>query len=179
MNYYFGYGILREPTIINEILGYAPKYHGAILENYDLGYQILDQIPEKPRKILEKIWGIGFKAYTIKAGQGVVAGVIWELTEQDLELIKQWDFVGSWREVIKVKIKLFNENIIDAITTKVYDEQEIKKYVDSIIYENNLNPQGKKQLYEDRDKIKEIDLIRKQIKILRARKNEFQQQPIH
>jgi len=95
MNYYFGYGILREPTIVNEILGYTPKYHGAILENYDLGYQIIDQIQKKPGKILEKLWGIGFKAYTIRAGKGIVAGVIWELTETDIEFMKRWEFVGS------------------------------------------------------------------------------------
>jgi len=71
---------------------------------------------------------------------------------------------------MNVKVKLFNGNILDAITTKVYDEQEIEKYVDNINYETNLNPQGQKKLYEDRDKIKEIEMIRKQIKILRAKK---------
>lgn len=161
MQYYFGYGILREQVFVNEILGYIPKCHGAILENFDLGYQILDQIPKLPRSFLLKIWGVGFKAYTVRSGKGIVDGVIWELTDQDIELIKQWEFVDSWREILNVKVKLFNGNMINAVTTKTYDEQEVEKYVDNIIYENNLNPQGKKQINEDK---KAIKLIRKQIK---------------
>ncbi len=169
--YYFGYGILKNQDVVKEIIGTIPKGgYGGILEGFDLGYQNLDQIPEPSKKILFGLYGFNFKAYTIRKGNGYISGIIWELNQKEFNFIKEWEFVGVWRNVISVPIKLFNGHLITSFTTSIFYDQTIKGYIDSINYETNLNPQGKKQLYENKDKIMEIELIRKQIKILRTKK---------
>ena len=152
--------MLRDPLVIKEIIGYSPKgSQGAVINNFDLGYQLLEQIPSETKSVLSQVWGPGFKAYTIYPGKGVVAGSIWDLEEKDLELIKKWEFVGNWREIITIPAKLFNGNTIDVSTTKVFSNQKIETYVDGINYENSLNPQGKKFSYEEKFRKDEIEKI--------------------
>jgi hypothetical protein len=170
MTYFFGYGAFKDKDIFKEIIGHYPLvYFGGLISNFDLGYQILTQIPEKPRQILERIWGTRFRAYTLAKGKGIVTGNIYEITYDDFLLIDRWEFIKEWREFIKVEVTLFNGNKIEAYTTKTLDSQKIEELVDGINYETNLNPQGKKALYENSQKINEIEMIRKQIEIMKIK----------
>jgi hypothetical protein len=98
---YFGYGSLRNRRFIKEIIGRDPGVgRSAIIRGYQLGFQSLRQIPADVSAQLRSIWGEAFKAYTLIKGNGVVSGVVWELTQDELLRLEQWNFSGVWRHVI-------------------------------------------------------------------------------
>jgi len=166
--YFFGYGANRSKTRLNDILEKETAGgYGAVLENYVLAIQTLDQLPLEEQEAVKVVWGENFRAYTLKPGKGLVAGLIWELEEKDLNIIKQWESIGKWRELIEVKVETWDGRQIEAITEKAYDKAPIKKIVDGLDYINNLNTDGQKIMkYEDEYKIKEIAKIRDQMKSL-------------
>lgn len=168
---FFGYGILRNKRILAEIIHHEPDGgSSAILENYNLCVQTLDLIPNFPRDILQKVWGQNFRSYTLKKGNGIVSGIVWKLSEEDLTKISRWDFIPEWKEIIKVQVKTFSEKIIESVTTKVYDNQSFYALIDGINYENNLNPQGKMPNVSDTEveeqyKIKALEKIRENLEL--------------
>lgn len=140
---YFGYGANRSSQKIFEILGKEPGGgNSAVLEGFNLYTQTLSQIPEKPRSILEKVWGGEFRSYTLKKGEGSVAGVLWELDEDELKKLQEWEFVGYWKEMIQVPIKTSSGETVYAVTEKVTDDQSVEGKVDGLFYENNINAEG-------------------------------------
>lgn len=168
--FYFGYGANRSKERIKEILGKEPEVgYGAILKDYFLGYQTLLEIPPHPKKILETVWGKNFRSYTIKKGSGLVVGTVWELTASDLEILKAWEFVGIWKELITVQVTNYKGENIQAFTEKVPDSAPINWVVDSLNYENNLNPEGRK--INSHDQVAEILKIRQQLQVIKAGRN--------
>lgn len=167
---YFGYGANRDRIRVKEILGKESKGgYGALLSGYTLGYQILDQIPEIPRKTLKEVWGENFKCYTLKKGKGFVAGVIWELDENDLEIIRKWEFVGLWKELIDVHVYTFDGEEISAVTEKVPDSAPVFGFSDGLNYENNINPEMESLIIvksEEESIKKEISKIRSQLRVV-------------
>lgn len=136
---------------------------GAVLENAYLAYQVLDQIPQPPRDILERVWGRNFKCYTARTGEGQIAGVVWELDEEDLKTLKEWEFIGEWRELVQVKVKASDGQELTAYTEKAPDTAPVKETVDGLNYEDNLNKEGRLQKETDEDEWK-IAELREQIK---------------
>lgn len=136
-----------------------------MLEGFSLATQSLKNIPEPPRRILNKVWGDSFHAYTIKRGSGIVAGKAWVLEEEDLEKIKQWEFVGKdgWRELVSVKLTTAEGKTIAAITEKSQDQYEVDRLVDGIDYEVNLNRKREKEYYSEEDEYK-IAILRGEIR---------------
>lgn len=149
--YYFGYGAYRDPQKMRESIGKQPKGgYGAIAENYNLCLQTLAEIPKEAAAIMEQVWGKNFQSYTIRKGSGIVAGTVWELVENDFTTMKEWNFIGPWRELVIIDFKTFDGRILKGITEKALDEQPVSKVVDGIQYTNVLNTQ----------KIKDIELPR-------------------
>lgn len=141
--FFFGYGLLANRERMKQIIGrYPDGGTGAVIQGYNLAVQVLDQVPENVRGQLREVWGDSFKAYTIKKGSGIVRGVIWVLTADELERIKNWDLVGSWREMVEVPVTSFDGKTLIAFTEKVGDNQPILETVDGITYDSELNPFG-------------------------------------
>lgn len=169
--YYFGYGTTRIKEVVKGVIeGELAGGYGCVLDGYILCYQTLRQIPEIPRKVLEEVWGKNFKCYSIIKGSGVISGTIWQITLEDFEKIKKWEFVPEWKEELTVKVKTYNGEIIEAHTTKVHESQDIFTVVDGINYESNLNPQGKKKdltdlEVEEQYKIKTLEKIRENLEL--------------
>ena len=167
---YFGYGAYRSKVLFEEILGH-PLHdgYGAILHNYQLAYQTLNDIPEVPRAILQKSWGEHFRCYTIVPGINIVAGVIWELTDADLLRLKKWEFDTVWKEFIPVEVTIHSGKKINAITETSLSAFPITKFVDGLLYETNLNPIGrmvaqefsKDELANARKMLEQLSLIGK------------------
>jgi len=163
--FFFGYGAYKDYYRLAEIIGKNPEGgEGALLEGFDLGVQNIDNIPKEPREILLKVWGNNFQAYTMKRGTGFIQGRVWLLDEEDLEKIKEWEFINksNWRELTNVTIKTSDGKTISAITDKSRDQYEIDQFVDGLNYESNLNLEGKK--YHSEDDEYKIELMRKEIK---------------
>ncbi|MFA6017044.1 MAG: hypothetical protein WC744_03080 [Patescibacteria group bacterium] len=163
--FFFGYGAYKDNYRLAEIIGKPPEGgEGALLEGYDLGVQNINNIPKEPKEILAKVWGNNFQAYTMKKGSGYIQGRIWLLDEEDLQKIKEWEFINKsdWRELVSVTVKTSDGKTISTITDKSKDKYEIDKFVDGLNYEPNLNREGKKY-YSEEDEYK-IELMRKEIK---------------
>ena len=132
---FFGYGANRNRSKIKQVIGRDPgEGVGAILEGFSLYLQDLDQIPERVRADLQKIFGGSFKAYTIVKGKGFVMGVIWALTDEDLEKIKEWEYVGEWREIIEVTVKSEDFYTVKVLTEKSMDSFPAINKVDGLYY---------------------------------------------
>jgi len=137
---FFGYGLLSDRSIVKQIIGRDPgEGKSAVVEGFQLAYQVLSQIPENIRPVLQKTWGETFKAYTLRTGSGIVAGVIWELSEEELGKLMTFEFVGVWRESVTGTAKTGDGTPIPVRLIKVSDAQPIEETVEGIRYETNLN----------------------------------------
>ena len=137
---FFGYGEYRNRSKLAQVIGHDPGEEvGAVLNGYILVYQSLKQIPENLRKFLQDVFGNDFKAYSIKKGNGLVSGVIWELEEKDLKTLKEWVFVGDWREMAEVVVTSSGGKEVTALTDKARDSQQFEKVIDGVDYEEFNN----------------------------------------
>jgi hypothetical protein len=133
---FFGYGANISREKIKQIINRDPGNHvGAVIENYILCSQVLSNLPEPPQKFLQQIYGGSFKAYTLKKGKGIVLGAIWEVTLEELETIKKWEFVGLWREMAEVVIKSSGGKEVKAFTEKSIDKFPVAQVVDGLTYD--------------------------------------------
>jgi len=166
--YYFGYGANRSKQRVTDILKTEPMGgYGAIIEKYALCYQILEQIPEPPHNLLRKVWGNKFRGYTIKPiSKGLVAGVLWKLTEDQFQRFNEWECIGSWKKIISIPVIMFDGKLEQAYTEIVTNDQQIFEIVDGLYYENNLNPQGIQTVVNDEYRIKALQKVRAQLKKL-------------
>jgi len=165
---FFGYGLLIDRTVLQEIIGHDPGVaKSALVEGYSLTYQTIEQIPEIIRPVLMRVWGDSFRAYTLKKGKGFVRGVIWNLSEEEFEKIKKWECIGTWREQKNIKTYTAQGDTIEAETILAIEDQPVKEIVDGINYERHLNPKGKmleakinEQKFIDKEM---LNLIRRQL----------------
>src|SRR5690242_9686196 len=122
VTYFFGYGANQGADRLAQILGKKPEGgFGGIVEGFDLAIQTLDQIPEKAQEILKEAWGSQFKAYTLVHGKGIVLGSLWKFEEKDFKVIADFEFVDLWTKFEVIKVKKFNGEVIEAMTTRVPD----------------------------------------------------------
>jgi hypothetical protein len=136
---FFGYDIHREGSLISQIIGRHPNGIAAIIQGYTLCSQRLDQVPNPAQGILRSVFGDSFQSYTLRKGNGIVLGTIWELTDEDLSKIKEFEFEGVWREFFEVEVLSSGMKNVRCITEKVYDNQEILEVVDGLDYDLFLN----------------------------------------
>ena len=112
MEYFFGFGADNQADMLKAVIGRAPIFSGrAILKNYQLCIQSLDDIPTKgdnPKKILENAWGSGFKSYTIRHHNGEqVHGSLFRITRLERRMLDLWELVDEgWQDSIKVRVVL-------------------------------------------------------------------------
>ena len=102
---YFAYGANRDIKMMQAITGSSElKGKPATLKGYSLYVQRLDQVPDtvsenspapiSPRDLLKESWPDTFTSYIIKEDpEGEVAGVVWELTPLQRELVRDWELV--------------------------------------------------------------------------------------
>ena len=163
--YYFGYGANRSKQCMEDISGSSMKDgRGAVLQDYALCYQVLEQVPEPPREILRKVWGDTFRCYTIRPfPKALVAGVVWELTPHQFHRIKEWEYDGSWKNIIQTDVLLFNGELLSVWTDMVIQSIPISDAVDGLYYQNNLNPHGKIPGIEDEFRIQALMRARQEL----------------
>lgn len=131
---FFGYGSNRNRSKIRQIIGRDPGDGvGAIVEGYSLYIQNLEQIPEPAQSDLKNTFG-DFRAFTMRAGRGIIAGIIWSITPEELEVIKQWEYVGIWREIVEITVKSEDFYAVKVLTEKSMDIYPISEKTDGIVY---------------------------------------------
>ncbi len=163
---FFGYGANRNHEKIKQIIGRDPGNGlGAIVKGYQLCIQTLSQIPKGPREVLQKSWGNNFKSYTLKKGKGIVGGTVWDLTDKEFHLIKEWEFIGAWRELVTISVQTANENEVTVFSEKAPDILPISQVVDGLLYDefeftNLRDTQQKKEFYSK----EQLEAIRNELK---------------
>jgi len=150
---YFGYGANRDPKMMEWITG-NPNLKGkpGVLKGFKLCVQRLDQIPDtvaeavpvqvSPRKILSNNWPKTFTSYIIKEdSQSKVHGIVWELTLQERELVRDWELIDfGWYKDIETKVTTEDGLEVSVQTEGLRDGQPIDREVNGKDYETFLNP---------------------------------------
>lgn len=164
--FFFGYGAYRNREKIRQVIGRNSQLEfGAILEGYQLCFQSITHIPQKPQEILRYLYGESFKAYTVQKGEGIVAGVVYKIEQEDLENIRKWEFVGLWREIIAVSVRTAGEKTIQVLTEKAMNDTVISETVDGLCYDEFQFTQRKEKQKEFYTK-EQLTYIRRQIQNL-------------
>lgn len=150
---YFGYGANRDPKMMGWITGNTElKGKPAVLKGYRLVVQRLDQIPDEildtapvsysARDMIVANWPDSFTSYTIKEDpEGEVHGTLWELTQQDRDLVRDWELIDfGWYKDRRVKVTTEDGQELEVQTEGIGDGQEYDREVDGTNYETWLNP---------------------------------------
>lgn len=149
---YFGYGANREPRMMAAITGNSDLVgHSAILEGFTLCVQKFDQVPNvvsptspapvSPKQILKDAgWNPDtFESYIIKPDEkGRILGMIWELTSQERELVREWELVDfGWYKDIATSVRT-PDGIVQVQTEGLREEQSVDREIDGIRYKSWL-----------------------------------------
>ncbi|HBR80942.1 MAG: hypothetical protein UX09_C0057G0005 [Candidatus Uhrbacteria bacterium GW2011_GWE2_45_35] len=128
MKLYFGFGANRDPEMITAITGKKPIFgFPAILKNFELVYQSMNQIPKVAQKILKQNWANDFVSYAIKPNQNQeVCGTIWFLTNKQRAAISLWELNGLWsyKTTSMAEINFFKIKIPVKVETEIIHSQE-------------------------------------------------------
>ena len=146
---YFAYGNNREQRIMQALTGNKNLVgHEATLKGYVLGIQRLDQVPNtrlsglpvSPYEAIRRNWSDGFESYVIKKGDGEVTGMVWELTPEERELVRDWELIElGWYKDAKGEAVLKDGKKIEIETYVLGDNQEIDRIVDGKEYNSFLS----------------------------------------
>ncbi len=149
---YFAYGNNREPEIMQALTGNKKLVgHEATLKGYVLGVQRLDQVPKtrmpglpiSPYEAIKRNWDDKFESYVVKKGEGDVKGIVWELTPEERELVRDWELVDfGWYKDIKGKAVTKDGREVDIQTEGFREGQEVDREVDGKDYPAFLNKFG-------------------------------------
>jgi len=161
---FFGYGAYFEKKRVVHVINRPPDGgYPALLVDYVLAVQTVDQIEKIAGGQLKKGWGNDFKCYTVKKGKGLVLGRVWEITEEELKILKEWEYDGTWRQFKEVHVVLGNQSIVSAITDMVYPTARISKIVNGLDYDPTLNKSGHQKRENEEEIMKKMRQIRAQI----------------
>lgn len=177
---YFAYGNNREPEIMQVLTGNKNLVgHEAVLKGYVLGVQMLDQVPSirlsgfpvSPQEVLRRHWNDSFESYVIKPGEGEVKGMVWELTNEERELVRDWELIDlGWYKDVKGEAILKDGGKIAVETEILGDSQGIDRVIDGKEYNSFLNKKEdffrvieiSRREYFEREKIKEGAVVSKE-----------------
>lgn len=131
---YFGYGSNADKDMMIHMVGREDiKGELGRLIGYQLCVQSLDQIrdivtptspiKDSPRKVIQKIFGDKFDLFiTIAKPDAVAYGTIWELSPEEIDLVKNWELVDcGMQEEIKAMAMNENGELVQVETQAVID----------------------------------------------------------
>lgn len=100
---YFGYGAMKSLDMVAAVTGRGDVI-GAVcsLKGFELIVQRLPDVPDVLRNVLRETWGSNYGAYRIRPKEGsYVNGVAWEISAEELELIRNWEGNGVWTTTVE------------------------------------------------------------------------------
>ena len=148
---YFGAGANRDQNRLAMVLGHeAMGGRGVLLKDFSFGYQLLNEIPEPAKEILQEAWGDDFRCYSVKKQvKASVVGRLWTLSEEDVEKMKEWEFVGTWKDWIEIKVCLDNGEVFKAYTEIIKDKYPLHGMADGLYYRDQINDRMPIRIKED------------------------------
>lgn len=159
--FYFAYGANKTEEMMYWITGKSDfKGRPATLKGWIIGVQKLDQVPEvivptaagpRPlRKHLQIEWGDKFETYAITPGEGKVRGTLWEMDQEERELVRNWERVGYWYKEVQVKVLTNDGQEVEAVTECLGDNQSFTRKVNGLNYDPFLFPKDVFKLRAER-----------------------------
>jgi hypothetical protein len=159
---YFGYGENTSQEMMEAIIGRRPKGYVAVAYKWELVVLSWSDIPEMFKNRLMKRWRFygglfekpsesSFRTYAIReaigeAGDSVVQGYVWLVTQKERDLIKEWKLVPrkacsdpSWYAVDEISVNTFFGERTRKATTEIINQWNVGKVVDGKNYEKFLN----------------------------------------
>lgn len=103
--YYFGFGTNKDLDMMAHMIGRNDiKGEAGRLIGFDVCIQRADQfrteipetspLPVAPKDLILNSWGPNFEMYVSRPNpEGVAYGTIWEITPEELELVREWELV--------------------------------------------------------------------------------------
>lgn len=152
---YFGFGTNKDLDMMIHMVGNQNlKGVKGKLIGYELCIQDLNQIRDEiippfdisPRQIIKNGHGDSFKLYVTRPNPSAAAyGTIWDLTAEELELVKNWELVDfGMQEEVKAMAMDDNGNMIEVETQALMrDPREVEKIVSEENYEAYIAPKDK------------------------------------
>jgi len=149
---YFGYGANRSQDMMTAIIGRRPNGDVATLYDHELCIQTWDEIsPEVREKLVH--WDQNFRTYCIRPAKGKkVKGVVWFLTDEERELVENWELISRWYKGITVDVETPDGKYIK-VETEMIDDPSIRQVVDGERYQIFLNKEEK--MLEVAEKVRE------------------------
>lgn len=175
---YFGYGSNADKDMMVHMVGRDDiKGEPGKLIGYQLCVQSLDQIrdivpptspiKDSPRTVIRRSFGDKFDLFIAVAKPDAVAfGTIWDLTQDEIDLVKNWELVdcGMQEEVQAIAMNTVSGELIPVETQAVVDPPA-NYYV---VIEGNDYP----RYVADKEKmLKTADVVRQEYQEMLNRKN--------
>ncbi len=147
---YFGFGTNRDLEMMGHMIGRNEiKGEQGRLIGYELTIQRADQFRDEipptspnpkmsPRDIIIESWGSKFEMYTSRPNPtGIIYGTIWDITPEELELVREWEMVdlGCQEDARGIAVT-DNGELVEVITQSFLKPAEI----DRVIKGNNYEP---------------------------------------
>lgn len=141
---YFGYGSNKDLDMMVHMVGRQNlKGEPGKLLDFELCVQKINQIRDKkpvsPREIVRDGFGDSFELFVARQKPGAeIKGTIWELTPEELELVKNWEMTElGMQEEINAKAVDSSGNTIDVETQAVIDPPP---EIDRVISDPDYDP---------------------------------------
>lgn len=172
---YFGFGTNKDLAMMQHIVGRddlkgkAGKligYKVCIQKARDMREEIPETSPWKvpPKQIIVDAWGEDFDMFvSIPDPNGVAYGTIWDLTAQDIELVKEWECVEYGLQEEVNAIATDSQGNFIQVETQVLTRPSDKSKIHKVIVGSDYEPYvvDKEKMLKAADKTRTDYLKRK------------------
>jgi len=141
---FFYYGPCADEDVMTAIIGKKPiNGRSAILQGYILGVQNLDDIPDikikglklTAQKIMKADWQPDFQMHAAHKGKGQIKGIVWTITKEDLDAIKNWELVDyHWYSIVEGTVVFVDDSTKKVLTIAV-KKQHTQKDINGLNYD--------------------------------------------
>lgn len=120
---YFGYGANLDPEMMEAVTGAKLEGTPFVLKGFRLGILTLPELPRNVQRILRQDWDSSFRIYSILRADNndKVRGILWELTDQQLGSVHNWELTGPLSQEFTVYAYGENDQIFGIITVMITD----------------------------------------------------------
>jgi hypothetical protein len=147
---YFGFGTNKDLDMMAHMIGRENiKGEAGKLIGYEICIQKADQfrteipptspIPVSPKDLILKSWGPEFEMFVSRPNpEGIAYGTIWEITSEELELVREWELVeyGAQEDAWGIAINAEGEPV--QVITQSFMKPPID--IDRVITGEDYNP---------------------------------------
>lgn len=176
---YFGFGTNRDLSMMQHMIGRKKikGEHGRLI-GYEITIQKSKQFrteipktspyPVSPRNLILRGWGPKFEMFTSRPNvTGVAYGTIWYITQEELELVREWEIVdyGCQEDAFGIAVTKTGK-LVKVITQSFLKPAKISRVIRGDKYASYIWNKKAMLKRADEIRIEYINVIKKKIKKL-------------